>query len=429
MAETDHIPGIKNWKTNFFPIWIGEYISLIGSELVSFALIWYLTAQTESAIVLSIASLVGLVPRIILSPFLGALVDRWNRKQIMIFADAGIAIATAVLAILFWLEIVQIWHIYLILALRSIGGSFHYPASVSSISLMVPKSKLVKIQGLSQLFDGAMLIFTAPLAAMLIEWIPISNIILIDVATALLAIIPLIFAVIPQPDRALTEEEKNQHPLQNMLADTRTGFQYILKWPALLQLSFMMILINFVIQPAFSLQPLLVKTHFNGSAIQLGYSQSAVGLGLIIGGLLLTVWGGFKRRIYSTMFGIFLIGLATISVGFLASNMLHFLIAAMFLVGVAVTFANGPSHALRQEIIEPEMQGRYFAMSSSLSSLMSPISLALAGPLAEWLGIQTWFIIGGIVCITMSLVGVLNPTIRNIANGPPRAVTDHQPAV
>ncbi|HAE58218.1 MAG TPA: MFS transporter, partial [Anaerolineae bacterium] len=131
-----------NWKPRFFTIFGGQALSLFGSSLVQFALVWYLTQQTGSATILATATLVAMLPQIILGPFVGALVDRWNRRLVMMVADGLIALATLVLAGLFWFDLVQVWHIYAILLVRSTGGAFHWPAMQASTSLMVPKEQL-----------------------------------------------------------------------------------------------------------------------------------------------------------------------------------------------------------------------------------------------------------------------------------------------
>ena len=143
-----------NWKRTFFPIWVGQAFSLLGSELVQFSLIWYLTNKTGSASVLAAASFVALLPRVFLSPISGALVDRWNRQKVMIYADALIAAATMILADIFWLKYIQVWHIYLILFIRAIGSGFNWSAMQASTSLMVPKDQLARISGMNQTLRG-----------------------------------------------------------------------------------------------------------------------------------------------------------------------------------------------------------------------------------------------------------------------------------
>ncbi len=180
-----------NWKRKFFAIWGGQAFSLLGSQLVQFAIIWYLTERTGSATVLAMASMAGLLPGVFLSPFIGVLVDRWNRKRIMIVADAAIALLTFAMLILFALDIIEVWHIYVILFIRAIGGSFHNPAMTATTTLMVPHEHMTRIQGINQTLNGGLNIISAPLGALLLELLPMYGIVAIDVVTAAVAILPL----------------------------------------------------------------------------------------------------------------------------------------------------------------------------------------------------------------------------------------------
>jgi DHA3 family macrolide efflux protein-like MFS transporter len=152
----------------FFTIWAGQAFSLVGSQVVQFALVWWLTQLTGSATVLATASLVALLPEIVLSPIAGAYVDRWNRRIVMIVADGLIALASLWLAYLFWIGATQVWHVYVILAIRAVGGSFHWPAMQASTSLMVPKEQLTRVAGLNQTLKGVLNIACPPLGALLL---------------------------------------------------------------------------------------------------------------------------------------------------------------------------------------------------------------------------------------------------------------------
>ena len=176
------------WRARFFTIWGGQAISIIGSQLVQFALIWYLTAKTGSATVLATATLAGLLPNVILGPFIGTLVDRWDRRRIMLVSDTVIALATIGLAVLFALDVADIWHIYVLLFARASLGSFHTNAMAASTSLMVPVEHLTRIQGISQMLSGGLNVIAAPLGALLLGVLPMQGILALDVFSALFAI-------------------------------------------------------------------------------------------------------------------------------------------------------------------------------------------------------------------------------------------------
>ncbi len=414
----------RKWKAPFFTIWTGQAFSLLGSQLVQFALIWHLTIETEKATVLATASLVALLPGVLLSPFIGPLVDRWNRRRIMLAADTFVALVTVALAVLFALDVIEIWHIYLAMFLRSIGGSFHRPAMTSSTSLMVPTENLSRIQGFNQLLNGGLNIISAPLGAILLDVLPMQGILAIDVVTALGAVLPLLFIAIPQP--AVRLDESGQRP--SFFQDLKGGLEYILAWPGLLVIMGMATLINFSISPAFSLMPLLVKNHFGGDATQLGWLSSLFGVGVIVGGLTLGVWGGFKRRIITGMFALIGMGAGVIMLGLAPSNLFALALGGMILSGIMQPLANGSLGAILQSTVAPEMQGRVFTLGGSAAMAMTPIGLIFAGPISDYLGIQTWFVLGGAMCILMGAAGFMIPALMNIEKGRNGTESDPQEA-
>jgi len=405
----------KPWAPRFFTIWTGQAFSLFGSQLVSFAVIWWLTQTTGSATVLATASLVGLLPQVILGPFTGTLVDRWNRRITMIVADGLITLATITLAVLFALGIVQIWQVYALLFIRSVCGGFHWPAMQASTSLMVPKEHLSRIQGLNQMLQGGMSIAAAPLGALLLAVVPMQGILMIDVVTAMLAITPLLFFSVPQPERPDMQADSPELP--TFWQDLRAGFSYVWGWPGLMLIGVMAAVINFLLTPAFSLLPILVTKHFNGQAIQLATLEAFSGIGFIVGGLILSTWGGFKRRILTCLLGLVAMGVGCLVMGLLPPTAFGLAIATMFFLGVVNPIVNGPLLAAVQAVVAPEMQGRVFSLIGTVAAAMSPIGLIIAGPIADKLGVQTWFVIGGIVTLMMGITGVFIPAIMRFEDG------------
>ncbi len=404
----------KPWTRRFFTIWTGQAFSLLGSQLVSFAVIWWLTQTTKSATVLATASLVGLLPQVILGPFTGTLVDRWNRRVVMMLADSLIALATIVLAILFALGHVQIWQVYTLLFIRSVCGGFHWPAMQASTTLMVPKEQLSRIQGLNQMLQGGMSIASAPLGALLLAVLPMQGILAIDVVTAALAVTPLFFFQVPQPERG---DQPLTRVQPTFWQDFRAGFRYVWGWPGLMLIGIMATVINFLLTPAFSLLPILVTKHFNGQAIQLASMESFSGIGFIVGGLILSAWGGFKRRVYTSLGGLVAMGLGCLAMGLLPPSAFVLAVATMFYIGVINPMVNGPLLAAVQAAVAPEMQGRVFTLINTMAAGMSPIGLIIAGPISDKLGVQTWFIIGGVVTVLMGLVGLFIPAVLNFEDG------------
>jgi DHA3 family macrolide efflux protein-like MFS transporter len=405
----------KSWAPRFFTIWTGQAFSLLGSQLVSFAVIWWLTQTTGSATVLATASLVGLLPQVILGPFTGTLVDRWSRRLTMIVADGLIALATIMLAILFALGHVQIWQVYSLLFVRSVCGGFHWPAMQASTTLMVPKEHFARIQGLNQMLQGGMSIASAPLGALLLAWIPMEWILMIDVSTALLAITPLFFFQVPQPERRDLQPEAQGK--SSFWQDFGAGFRYVWGWPGLMLIGVMATVINFLLTPAFSLLPILVTRHFNGQAIQLATLESFSGIGFIVGGLILSTWGGFKRRVITCLLGLIATGIGCLVMGLLPATAFIFAVATLLFIGIVNPIVNGPLMAAVQAAVAPEMQGRVFTLIGTMAAGMSPIGLIIAGPIADKLGVQTWFIIGGIVTGLMGITSFFIPAIMHFEDG------------
>lgn len=402
----------KNWAPRFFAVWGGQAFSLFGSALVQFALVWYLARETGSATVLAMATLVSLLPNIFLGPFIGALVDRWNRRLIMIVADSSIAASTLGLVWLFATGRVEVWHVYVILIIRALGGAFHQPAMTSSTSLMVPNKHLARISGANQTLQGLITIFAPPLGALLIEAISTHNVLLIDVGTAALAVLPLLFIPIPQPIRQPQPDGQAQRP--SYWQDLGAGFTYVRNWRGLLGLIILTMALNFVLSPAAALLPLVVTKVFEKGALELGWVQSLLGVGIIAGGITLGVWGGFKRRIVTSLMGILGIGIGILLIGIVPTGLFPLLLVTMFLTGFAQVFANGPLGAIMQSAIAPEMQGRVFSLLRAGATAMMPLSLLISGPVSDYLGIRVWFIFGGVATILMAIAASFISAIMNI---------------
>ncbi len=405
MATQFSVKDDKRWKAPFFTIWGGQALSIVGSQLVQFALIWYLTVETGSATVLATASLAATLPSVVLGPFVGTLVDRWNRRWIMVLADGTVALVTVGLAVLFALDVVAVWHVYAVMLVRSLAASFHGNAMSASTSLMVPVEHLTRIQGINQMLNGGLNVISAPLGALLLSVLPLQGILAIDVSTALIAILPLFFMQVPQPER------KEQSAPATVWQDFKAGFRYVVGWPGLLIISLMTVGINFTIIPAFSLLPLMVKEYFGGNAIHLSWVESAMGIGMIAGGALLGVWGGFKSKILTSMVGLMGMGAGTLILALAPSSVILLAVGGAFLFGVMNPITMGPFYAVIQSRVEPDMQARIFSLLSSVGGGMAPVGLMIAGPVSDWLGIQSWFLLGGAACVLMGVTGLFIPAV------------------
>jgi DHA3 family macrolide efflux protein-like MFS transporter len=278
---------------------------------------------------------------------------------------------------------------------------------------MVPEKQLTRVAGMNQTLQGVMSIVTPPLGAFLMTILPLYWIMLIDVISAGFAIVPLLFVHIPQPPRrAATRDAQDAKP--TLWRDVREGIGYIWHWPGMVMLLAMGVLLNFFIYPGMSLLPLLVTRHFRGEALQLGWMNSAWGVGMIVGGIVLSAWGGFRKRIATSLAGVVGMGIGFLLVGLAPTTGLWWAVAALLLAGIMNPITNGPLFAILQNAIALDMQGRVFMIVGSMSQLAAPLGLAVAGPVSDALGVGAWFVVGGAVSMLMGAVAPLVPAIMQI---------------
>ena len=391
----------------FLVLFSGQAFSLFGSRLVQFALVWYLTDQTKSPTVLATASIAALLPQVFIGPFAGVLVDRWNRKTVMIVADTLVALSVLILAFIFTTGRIEVWHIYAVMMFRAAGGAFQWPAMQASTSMMVPKSHLSRVAGLNQSLNGLVAISAPPAGALLLELISIEYVLAIDVITAILAVGPLLLISVPQP-------EQKAGPASGVLEDMKEGYKWVLSQKGLLIIMIMSLCINLFTTPTFTMLPLFITEVLNGGAIELAWIQSANGVGMIAGGIILGIWGGFKSKVNTAFSGLLMASIGLLLFSQTPPNMLWMGIGSIFIFGSMNAIANSSFFSLLQAMIPHDMQGRVFTLIMSTSVAVSPLGLAIAGPVIELTGLRFWFIISGIAFMVGSGVGFLVPQVRKL---------------
>ncbi|TFH07784.1 MAG: MFS transporter [Candidatus Atribacteria bacterium] len=407
----------RRWILPFFTIWTGQQFSIVGTMAAQFALVWWLTATTGSATVLATAALVALIPQIVLGPFVGALVDRWNRRVVMIAADSFVAMVSLWLVYLFWTDSLAIWHVYVAMLARSVGSTFHWPAMAASTTLMVPERHYTRIGGLNETIEGLLGIMAPPLGALLMAILPLHQVMMVDVVTAAFAVAPLLFVRIPQP----AAEDMKQMKAESFLASTKEGLRYVMQWPGFMALLGVALVVKITLTPAFSLFPLLIKDHFEGGPIMLSQFEAILGGGILLGGLLLSTWGGFRRKIHTVLVGIIGVGVTCAVLGITPASTLWMGMAAVLVLGFKLSLANSPVSAILQSSVPPEMQGRVFGLLGSLFALTTPIGLAIAGPVSDMLGVRFWFVAAGVACILAGVASLFIPALIQIEEQQRRA--------
>jgi MFS family permease len=430
----------KNMNS-FFTIWIGQLVSILGSGLTGFALGVWIFQQTGKATPFAITVLFGSLPAVLLGPVAGAVADRFNRKKVILLADTGNALITLIAFLLLMSGQLEIWNIYMIALVGSIFSAFQEPAFAASIVMLVPRKDLQRANGMTQMTNALGNLVPPLIAGLLFGLIGLQGIILIDFITYFAALGTIIISRIPQPERIEPQEKSSQW------REAMAGWRYLRLNGGLLGLVFYFAIVNFMINFAAVLTSPMVLAIFSPAI--LGYVQTAGGLGMLIGSILLSVWGGLKKKILSIMIFITISSLGLALAG-LRPNA-YLIAAGYFVMLFLIPLASGASQAIFQTKVPLGLQGRVFAMRSMISRSIMPIAFLTAGPLADFVfepmmreggslantflsqivgvgpgrGIGIIFIIAGLGTIIATWLSYLNPKIRNIEVNIPDVIPDH----
>ncbi len=399
---------MNNWKRVFAIIWTGQFFSILTSSIVNFAIILWLSFETKSAEVLAFAAIAAMLPQSVLGLFAGIYIDRWKRKRVMIMADSFIAFCTLILAVLFYLDVAKIGHIYILLALRSVGSAFHMPAMQASVPLLAPKSELIRIAGINQIIQSACNIAGPALAALFISFMEMTNILLLDVIGAALACTSLLFVKIPDPDN--TERTQKVHLLKEAkeaLTEVRT--QSGLSWLFVLS-----IIATFFIMPVSVLFPLMTLDHYSGNAFQISLVEAAWGIGALLGGAFLGMKKFKLNEISLINWMYILLGLTFGLSGILPVSGYPLFVGLTAIGGISGSLYMASFTTVVQTRINPVVMGRVFSFYMSVSLLPSMIGLLSTGFLADNIGIGNTFIIGGALVGIIGIISFFVPSIGKL---------------
>ncbi|MFL0197179.1 MFS transporter [Clostridium sp. WILCCON 0269] len=376
----------RNWEKNIILFLASQTISLFGTSLVQYAIIWFITLKTQSGIMMTISIVSGFLPTFFLSPFAGVWADRYNRKILIILSDSFIAISTLVLAILFLLGYDAVWLLFVISAIRALGTAVQTPAIGAFIPQLVPESKLTKVNATNGSIQSIVMLISPMISGALLTIATIEVIFFIDVVTAAIAIFMLIlFLHVPAHNKAL-EKQTNGY-----FIDMKKGITYI-KNHAYIKKFFLFCMIFFFLSaPAAFLTPLQVSRSFGNDVWRLTSIEIAFSSGMILGGVIMAYWGGFKNRIYTMTLSSFLIGTCTFLLGVTPNFILYLFF--MGLVGIAIPLFNTPSMVLLQEKVQEDFLGRVFGVLTMISSSMMPLGMLIFGPISDMIKIE-WLLIG-----------------------------------
>lgn len=396
---------MKDLKKTFLTIFIGQTMSLLTSAIVQYAIIWHITFKTGSAVDLAMATIAGILPQILLGPIAGVIVDRFDRKKIMMYSDGMIAVATLVLGILFLYGEPSMMGMYIVLAVRSLGSTFHLPSFTASIPMLAPKEKLVKISGINQTINSITLIIAPILAGILFGAIPLPYIIFLDIIGAIFGIGSIAMVHIPNPEK---KEEKS-----NILLEMKQGFWEIKQSRFLLILTIYVIAICIIFMPIASMYPLITKNYFRLEAIHVSIVEVLFSIGMLVGGIAMAKEVGFRKKQYTILVAMLIFAVALIASGLIPNSMFWMFVFLTFVMGSMGPFFEGLYTVILQTKIEPQKQGRVFSIVMSFMQLTTPIGLFLVAPIAERIGVEKMFVISGILMIIATLVTISLKTIRN----------------
>jgi DHA3 family macrolide efflux protein-like MFS transporter len=372
--ETRPLSGMKG----FTLIWVGQIVSVLASNMTAFALTLWVYGQTESATALGMMQVAFITPFLLISPLAGVWVDRYNRKLMMMVSDLGAAVGTTMILVLQATGNLQYWHLYIAMVILGLGNTFQWPAYSAAISTMVSKEQYSRANGMMSLIEAGPAVFSPILAGALLPTIGLTGILIIDLATFGLAILSLLIVFIPQPQKTV-EGEKGEG---SVWQESWFGFKYIFARRSLLGLQLIFLFGNLFTGIAFTLMAPMILARTNMNELLFGSVQSAMAIGGIAGGVLMTVWAGFKRRVHGVLSGwIFAcLGMMLLGVG----QGLSLWLPAAVLASIFEAMINTSNQAIWQAKVAPDVQGRVFSARRLIAWITNPISPIIAGTLADF---------------------------------------------
>lgn len=426
----------------FTIVWLGQIVSMLGTGMTNFALTFWAYEKTGQATPLAMLGFCYLAPIVVLAPFVGVIVDRGNRKWLMLLSDLAAACVTAGVLVLHWTGQLEVWHLYGTSIVLGIFQGFQWPTYSASITLMLPKKHYARANGMLEIAGSGSAVLAPVLAGALIGRLGLPGILIIDLVTAVLAIGTVACINVPQPV-ASTEENKGG----SFLADATFGFRYLFARPSLIALQVVLLVGNFFRMLPFAVMAPMILGRTGNDELIYGSVQSAGAIGGLLGGLLMSTWGGPRRRIDGVLQGWFWMGLlGQAMLGVARTPPLW--AASAFLVFFFGPVVNGSNQAIWQAKVPPDIQGRVFAARRFIAWMVSPISWLLAGPLCDhvlepamvaesgawvpafgWLvgsgkgtGIALLFVVTGLLSALVGLLGYAVPIVREVEN----QVPDHE---
>ena len=395
---------MPGWKRQVTVFLVGQTITTFGSFLVQYAIMWHLTLTTKSGLVLALAAVFGFLPQAIVSIFAGVWADRVNRKMMIIVSDSVIALATLILAIFMLSGVEDLWLIFLIMAVRSIGAGVQMPAISALVPQIVPTDKLLTVNGINSSISSSLQLLAPVAGAAVYSTMSLSAILFIDVVTAVIGLSLLATVAVPTLARVANEDKPSY------FADLKEGMAYIFSNQLVRWVMAIFAIVFLLIVAPSNLSPLMIARTFGGEVWMLTVLELSFGVGMLIGGALIAVFAKKIDRIGMIIGSSILFGILATAMGFTTNLILFF--ALFFVVGIAVPAFSTSAMTLLQETVEPERQGRVFGFLGIVMAVAMPLGMSILGPLADVVSVEILLIITGIATVVIAVVAVLLPAGR-----------------
>lgn len=388
---------MNNWKKQFGIIFGSQAFTTMGASIVQFAVMWWVTLHTESAIMLSLAFIAGFLPNMILGPFAGVWVDRINRRTVLIIADMVLALNSVALGAAFLLsEAPPLWFIFSMLVLRGLANTFHGPAMLAAIPQLVPEEMLTKAGGWGHMIRSAASMVGPIAGAAMMGALPVAWIMLVDIISGILAIVCLLFIKIP--DVVSLAQEKVR-----IWADMKVGFAALRENKPLFALFPVLAAMTLITMPLWSFFPLLVRVHYAGTAWHNSAAEVLFSAGMILSSIVLGVWGGMKRKFLMISLAFALMAITVIASGLLPMSLFWLFLVCCFVMGGAGSFIQVPIMAHAQSTLAPENMGKVLSVFVTAQSWVVPFGMLIGGPITEAIGVASYYVVAGIALMGVAL--------------------------
>ena len=376
----------KNWKKNIVLFLASQILSLFGSSLVQYAIMWYITLKTQSGVMMTISIICGFLPTFFLSPFAGVWADRYNRKILIMLSDSMIALSTLILAILFLMGYDALWLLFLMSAIRALGSGIQTPAIGAFLPQLVPEDKLTKVNATNGSIQAIVMLVSPMLSGALLTMATIETIFFIDVITAAIAV-SILFLFLHVPAHAKAQQKQSI----SYFSDMHKGFVYIKNHEYVKRFFVFCAFFFFLAAPAAFLTPLQVTRSFGGDVWRLTAIEITFSIGMMAGGIIMASWGGLRNKVHTMTLSSLIIGVCTFALGIVPVFWVYLIF--MGLIGVAMPIFNTPSTVLLQEKVEADFLGRVFGVLGMISSSMMPLGMLIFGPVSDLVKIE-WLLMG-----------------------------------